>query len=119
MKNRLAAITLAAALASTGLMAQTSGQISGTAKDEAKKPYTDYSVRARDVAQGQIAGTSPLDTEGAFTLGNLGTTKYLVELLNKNGKVVCTEGPFDLSNQPVKGGVIIDCNKVPAAWWLL
>jgi hypothetical protein len=98
-----------------------SGLISGTAKDEAKKPYTDYSVRARDLQQGQIAATTPLDTEGAFSLGNLSTAKYLVELLNKDGKVVCTEGPYDLASLPnqMKPGVVIDCNKVPVAWWLV
>jgi hypothetical protein len=118
-KQSMVALAVATALASTTLFAQQSGQISGTAKDEAKKPYTDFTVRARDVQQGQIAGTSPLDTTGAFTIANLGTTKYLVELINKDGKVVCTEGPFDLSSEYAKGGVVIDCNKIPAAWWLL
>jgi hypothetical protein len=117
MKNGFVAVAVALALAGTGLLAET-GQISGTAKDEAKKPFTDYSVQARDT-QGQVIGTSPLDSTGAFTLPNLGTAKYLVELVNKSGKVVCTEGPYDLSQQAIKDGVVIDCNKVPAAWWLL
>ena len=38
---------------------------------------------------------------------------------NKDGKVVCTEGPFDLSTQAIKSDVIVDCGKVPAAWWLV
>jgi hypothetical protein len=120
MKTRLMAMAVAFAVATsaTQLLAQ-SASLGGTAKDEAKKPYTDFTVRARDVQQGQIAGTSPLDSTGAFTIANLGTTKYLVELINKDGKVVCTEGPFDLSSEYAKGGVVIDCNKIPAAWWLL
>ncbi len=122
--QQLVAVAAAMLFAGTALMAQApqqSGLISGTAKDEAKKPYTDYSVRARDVQQGQIASTTPLDTEGAFSLGNLANMRYVVELMNKDGKVVCTEGPYDLASLPnqMKAGVVIDCNKVPAAWWLL
>ena len=44
--------------------------------------------------------------------------KYVVELLNEDGKVVCTEGPFDLTQQPNRPDVVIDCGN-PAAWWLL
>ncbi len=119
MKNGCIAVVVAVVLASTGLMAQQTGQISGTAKDEAKTPFTDYSVRLRDIVQGQIAGSTPLDTTGAFTLPNLLAAKYLVELLNKDGKIVCTEGPFDLSQQLIKDGIIINCDKIPVAWWLL
>ena len=91
----------------------------GTGKKEAKKPYTDYSTRARNSQTGEIAGTTPLDTDANFTLGNLPPAHYIVELLNKDGKVVCTEGPFNLTQQVAKNDVDISCNKVPAAWWLL
>ena len=122
MRRQLAAAVVAVSIAGTSLFAQQpNGLVSGTAKDEAKKPYTDYSVRARDVRQGQIAATTPLDIDGAFSLPNLGTSNYLIELVNKNGKVVCTEGPYDLEKLPnkMKAGVVIDCNKIPMAWWLV
>lgn len=95
-----------------------SGSIAGTARKEAKKPFTDYSVRARNVGQGTIAATVKLDTQGNFTMASIDPAKYLVELLDSQGKVVCTEGPFDLSKQASKTGVNIECGK-PAAWWLL
>ena len=121
--NRFVAVALALTLASTAvpstLFAQQSTSLAGTAKDEAKKPYTDYTVRARDVKAGTIAGTIPLDAQANFSLTGLSTQNYLVELLNKDGKVVCTEGPFDLSKQAIKSDVVIDCGKVPAAWWLV
>lgn len=119
MRNRVAAAVVAMALATAGVTAQQQGQISGTAKDQAKEPYPDYSVRVRNVINGQIGGSSPLDNMGAFTIPNLPTANYVVELLNRNGKVVCTEGPFDLAKQLIKDGVIVDCNKFPAAFWLL
>lgn len=121
MKNRVIALVAACALASGAaqtLLAQ-SASITGTAKNEAQTPYTDYTVRARDVAQGSVGATVALDQQGNFLLPNLGTTKYLVELVDHNSKVVCTEGPFDLAKEPAKAGVTIDCNKKPVAWWLL
>ena len=124
MKNeRFVAIALAFTLAGsavpTSLLAQQSTSLAGTAKDEAKKPYTNYTVRARDVKAGSVAASTPLDAQGAFGLTGLSTLKYVVELVNKDGKVVCTEGPFDLSTQAIKSDVIIDCGKIPAAWWLV
>jgi hypothetical protein len=100
---------------------QQNATISGTAKNEAKKPYTDYTTRARNVQGGQIAGTVPLDTNGNFSLPGLPPANYVVELVNHQGKVVCTEGPFNMTQQPVKDDVKISCNnkKVPTAWWLL
>lgn len=118
---RIVAIAVACAFASgatqTALLAQ-SATIGGTAKDEAKKPFAESSVRARNV-DGSIAGSIALDQDGNFSLPNLPSAKYVIELLNKNGKVVCTEGPFDMTQTPLKSDVVVDCNKVPAAWWLL
>jgi hypothetical protein len=98
---------------------QTTVTLAGTAKKEAKKPYLEFSARARNAQGGDIAGTTPLDTNGDFSLGNLPPANYVVELLNKDGKVVCTEGPYDLTGVTAKNDVDISCNKVPAAWWLL
>ena len=100
------------------LMGQGAGSISGTADREAKKPYPEYSVRARNVQQGLIAATVPLDVQGKFALSGIAPANYLVELLNKDGKVVCTEGPFDLTKQATRDNVKIECG-YPAAWWLL
>ena len=115
------ALTVATMAMPTGLLAsgQQNATISGTARKEAKKPYTDFSARARNVQAGQIAGTALLDQDANFSMPGLPQASYVVELLDQKGKVVCTEGPFDLTQQPVKNDVNISCNKVPAAWWLL
>ena len=97
---------------------QGTGAISGSADKQAKKPYTDYTVRARDVKAGTIGASVQLGTDGKLALANIDPANYLVELLDKKGKVVCTEGPFDLAKQPLKGNVVVDCGN-PAAWWLL
>jgi hypothetical protein len=115
----IAALTSGMATVTIAAGAQQTASVSGTAKKEAKKPYADYSVRARNVQQGQIGGTTTLDPDGNFSLANLPPAQYSVELLNRDGKVVCTEGPYNLTQQLVKDGVNISCNRVPAAWWLV
>jgi hypothetical protein len=111
---------VAAPLNAAGRQDAGPGILGGTAKDEAKRPYTDYTVRARDVAQGTIAATVPLDSQARFSLGNLTTTNFLVELVDKNGKVVCTEGPYLLTQAaPHKTDINIACGVPPAAWLLL
>jgi len=116
-------MALATAMAAVPIVAQQappSVSISGIAKKEAKKPYTDYTTRARDVQTGVIAGTATNgDPDANFTITGLPPANYVVELLNKDGKIVCTEGPYDLTKTFVKNDVDISCNKVPAAWWLL
>ena len=128
MKNKVVAIAAAFALASgaaeTALLAagQQTATIAGTAKDEAKGNISEYTVRARDVTTGMIAGNVPLTADALFTLPDLSSSRYLIELVRHQGnqdRVVCTEGPFDLTTQMLKNDVVIDCGKVPAAWWLL
>ena len=97
---------------------QGAGAISGTAVKEAKKPFPNYSVQARNVVAGTVGASVPLDPQGNFALTGMEQSKYLVELLDPKGKVVCTEGPFDLTQQPNKTGVELRCGN-PAAWWLL
>jgi hypothetical protein len=117
------AMALATAMAAVPILAQQappSATISGIAKKEAKKPYTDYTTRARNVQTGEIAGTATnADPDANFTIAGLPPANYVVELLNKDGKIVCTEGPYNLTQTFVKNDVDISCNKVPVAWWLL
>ena len=101
---------------------QTSGPglISGTAKHKAKNPYRDYTVRTRDVASGTIAATSVLDGSANFSVSSLTLANYLVELVDKNGKVICTEGPYNLTQAVAqKTDVNIDCGVPPTAWLLV
>ena len=114
----MAVVFATSMMQSAGAGAQSLGTISGTADKEAKKPYTNYSVRARNVQAGSIASTVQLDATGKFELAGVDPSNYLVELVNAKGKVVCTEGPFDLSKQPLKSDVKIECGN-PEALLLL
>lgn len=117
----MVAATLVTALLSGMSAAAQQGNVTlaGSGTKEAKKPFPDYTARARDVQQGLVAGTTPLDPEGKFSLTGLKPERYLVELLDPKGKVVCTEGPFDMTKASTKNDVVIDCNKVPTSWLVL
>jgi hypothetical protein len=121
--RRFHAIALATILAAGTLpvLAQQAGTLSGKATDEAKQPYSDYTVQVRNAATGQIARTEPLNAQGLFAFTNLEMNqRYLVELFNvPEAKVVCTEGPYNLQtpSMPGKTDVNIDCGK--KALWLL
>jgi len=115
----IAATLVTALLGGLPAAAQQNVTLAGTGKKEAKKPFPEYTARARNVQQGLIAGTSALDPDGKFSLTGLTPERYVVELVDPKGKVVCTEGPFDMTKAAVKNDVEIDCNKVPTAWWVL
>jgi hypothetical protein len=113
---------LLAALTGATLMAQ-QGALGGTANKEADQPYTDYRVQLRDPATGAIVGTpANLDAQARFSFTGLETNRrYLVELFSmKENKVVCTEGPFQLTATNVSlTNIDIECGNKEAAAWLL
>ncbi len=106
-------------LGSLPLGAQT-GQISGDARSEARRGhYGEYKVQARDADTGLVMATGDLDPSNAdFELTGLVAGSFVVELLDNDGDVVCTEGPFQLSVGMSETGVGINCTE-PWAWWLL
>jgi hypothetical protein len=125
--RRTLVFALALALTSTSISpallsaAQENGVLSGKATDKAKAPYDKYSVRLRNTNSPSIIKTIPLDAQGTFSFDGLALAQsYLVELFDaKSNHVVCTEGPFALSNAIMtKTDVNIDCGKNPTAWIL-
>src|SRR5258707_1257653 len=92
-------VTFLTASMSVGLGAQTAS-INGTAKNEVKMPYSDFTVQVRNVMTGTIAGTSTLDANAKWTFTSLPPANYVVELVRvSNNKVICAEGPFNLAQQ--------------------
>jgi hypothetical protein len=124
MIRRILSASLAASLAlgaAPALLAQ-QGAISGRARSEARRPYTDYNVQLVDTATKQLAATVPLDDRGEFAFTAVeGDKQYLVQLFHlKENRIVCTEGPYALiaPNQLIRNDVNINCGK-PVALWLL
>jgi hypothetical protein len=123
------------ALAPLAAAGRQNGVVSGSAAAEAKQPYSQYIVRARDVSNNAIPSTSPLDASGQFALNGLAAGSYMIELVKvktgqgangKDGKVVCHAGPFTLQDTTaqitdlmIKRGANISCNRPMAAYALV
>jgi hypothetical protein len=105
--------------------APNNGFLSGNARAETKQPYTDFAVRARNVADGTVQATTVLDAQGNFKLDGLPAAKLIVELTRVGqNKVICSEGPFDIKPAAAdqsfgKDGINISCNQPVAAWLLV
>lgn len=108
------------------------GIISGSAAAEAKKPYTQYVIRARDTSNNSIAQATTLDAEGKFAVNGLAAGTFMIELVKgatpngQGGKVVCTAGPFTLQDSTsqvadlmIEKGANVHCNRPMAAYYLL
>jgi hypothetical protein len=127
--RRVVTMALAASMAvglSPAFAQQGAGSIAGKATDEAKKPFDRYTIQLRDAASGQVTSTEQLNPQGQFEFRNVEMARrYLVELVQNNpgtrqGKVLCTEGPFTLSAaNPSKTNVVIECGRKQASQWLL
>ena len=119
-------------LAPVGAAGRQDGVISGSAVAEAKQPYNQYIIRARDVSNNQIAQTTTLDANAQFALNGLAVGSFMVELVKgatpngQGGKVVCSAGPFTLQDSTsqvndlmIKKGANVQCNRPLAAAWVL
>ena len=108
------------------------GVISGSAVAEAKQPYSQYIMRARDVSNNQIVQSTTLDANAEFALNGLAPGAFMIELVKgatpngQGGKVVCSAGPFTLQDSAsqvndlmIKKGANVQCNRPVAAWYLL
>jgi hypothetical protein len=110
---------------SLGAAAPNSGFLSGDARAETKQPYSDFAVRARNVADGTVQATTVLDAQGNFKLDGLPSGKMIVELTRVGqNKVICSEGPFDIKAAAAdqafgKSDISIACNQPIAAWLLV
>jgi hypothetical protein len=120
------------ALAPVAAAGRQNGVISGTAAAEAKQPYSQYVIRARDVSNNTIPQATSLDANGQFALNGLTAGTFMVELVKgaqpngQGGKVVCSAGPFTLQDSAaqindlmIKKGANVSCNRPMAAYIVL
>jgi carboxypeptidase family protein len=78
----------AATKATSGRQGQGTGTLNGVAQGADRAPLSNYTVRVRDVADGQIAGTTTSSGAGEFTFTGLQPGNYVVEVVDAGGQVV-------------------------------
>src|SRR4051812_2348183 len=68
--------------------AQQGGTLKGTAQGADKAPLPNYTVQVRNVANGQIAGSTTSTAAGSFSFEGLQAGNYVIEIVDPAGKVV-------------------------------
>ena len=71
-----------------GPAAGSTGSVSGVAHGADNAPLRNYTVRVRNMANGQIAGTTTSSGGGEFSFASLEAGNYVVEVLDPAGQVV-------------------------------
>jgi hypothetical protein len=98
--RRIVSSTLAVALMVMSLPAlaaaapQAGGTINGTAQNSAGETLGNYTVQLRNVATGQLAGTTTSNAAGSFSFAGLNAGNYVVEIVNAAGAIVGTSSPI-------------------------
>jgi hypothetical protein len=67
---------------------QGTGSLNGKAHGADNAPLRNYTVRVRNVADGQIAGTTTSSGAGEFSFTGLQPGNYVVEVVDASGQVV-------------------------------
>jgi hypothetical protein len=67
---------------------QGTGSVNGVARGADNAPLRNYTVRVRNVADGQIAGTTTSSGAGEFSFTGLPPGNYVVEVVDASGQVV-------------------------------
>ena len=88
----LSAAPLFAARAAGGAQAQT-GTMSGTARNSTGQTVPSVTVQVRDLATGQLVGTTTSSATGAFSFTGLPAGNFAVEVVNAGGQIIGTSTP--------------------------
>jgi hypothetical protein len=78
----------AATKAPAARQGQGTGSLNGVAHGADRAPLRNYTVRVRNAADGQIAGSTTSSGAGEFSFTGLQPGNYIVEIVDATGKVV-------------------------------
>lgn len=95
-----------------GGQAQGVGAINGVASTTQGQTLANITVQLRDLATGQIAGTTTTTAAGNFSFVALNPSNYVIELTNLAGEVVTTSASITVTAGAIVSGVTVS---VPAA----
>jgi Carboxypeptidase regulatory-like domain len=109
----LATLPLSAAGAPRPGQAQTAS-LSGTASSSTGQTLVNTTVRLRNLATGQVSGTTTSSATGSFSFAGLQAGQYSVEVLNAAGQIVGTSSAISVTAGAVVTGVGVTASAAAA-----
>jgi hypothetical protein len=94
-------------VATSAYAGQGTGSIAGTATNANKVVMTGVKVQLRNVATGELAGTTQSAANGAFSFTGLNPGNFVIEIVNAAGEVIGTSASMTLAVGGVISGVTV------------
>src|SRR5438309_1634654 len=97
---RIVALALASSLALSSaplFAAQATASLAGTATSSSGQSVANATVHLRNLANGQIAGTTTSSTTGSFSFAGLQAGNYAVEVVNAAGQIIGTSASIGVA----------------------
>jgi hypothetical protein len=111
--RRIAALALASSLTLSSLSsgplfaAQAAASLSGTATSSSGQSVANATVHLRNLANGQLAGSTTSSTAGSFSFAGLQAGNYAVEVVNAAGQIVGTSASVSVAAGAAVSGIAV------------
>jgi hypothetical protein len=114
----LVIIAMAVPAFSTAAPLRAQGQgasLSGTASSNAGQTLANYTVQLRNLATGQLAGTTTSGATGGFSFAGLQAGNYAVEVVNAAGQIIGTSASVAVAAGATITGVTVAASAAAGA----
>src|SRR4051794_19068814 len=120
MRRSVALVLASSMFATAPLVAAPRGQnetasLSGTASNPAGETLANTVVQIRNVATGQLAGTTTSSATGAFSFGGLQAGTYTVEVVGATGQIIGSSAAVTVAAGATVTGVAVSATAAIAA----
>ena len=111
--RRIVALALASSLTLSTLSsaplfaAQAAASLSGTATSSSGQSVANATVHLRNLANGQLAGSTTSSTAGSFSFAGLQAGSYAVEVVNAAGQIVGTSASIGVAAGAAVSGIAV------------
>ena len=118
--RRLTAVALASMLSLWPISMSAAGQgeaaasIAGTAQSAAGQTLAHITVQLRDLATGQLVGTTSSSATGSFSFGGLAAGNYSIEIVNAAGQIVGASAAIPVAAGAAVSGVTVTASGAAA-----
>ena len=114
---RIVALALASSLTLSSaplFAAQATASLAGTATSSSGQSVANATVHLRNLANGQIAGTTTSSTTGSFSFAGLQAGNYAVEVVNAAGQIIGTSASIGVAAGATVTGIAVSTSAVLA-----